>query len=257
MSDLSPGTYVLKPDTISRFEHPPLDLLPTAVARLDAEVSTDLADEPGSRSRGAAARRKVRRRVHATWCGSRPRPPSWRRIRLGDVRGLGASTLERQPYRLVVDTGELVVGGQHDLQRVQDVRLGLVACSALAVSARDIWNRRDDEAVFAVLEDDRELKRLGGHKPKLAQPRGTIGGPTNAESTVIAGNRIQAKTEEASGYADRVDDCHAEGRGFESHQPLEKDLQTRVFVLALSSLDLLPLGYREVPATKNRGATNV
>jgi hypothetical protein len=50
--------------------------------------------------------------------------------------------------------------------------------------------------------------------------RGTTGGPISAESTVIPGNRIQAKTAEASVYAVCADDCHAEGRGFESHQPL-------------------------------------
>jgi hypothetical protein len=50
-----------------------------------------------------------------------------------------------------------------------------------------------------------------------------------AESPVIPGNRIQPKTAELTGYAGIADDCHAEGRGFESHQPLAKYLQIAVF----------------------------
>jgi hypothetical protein len=47
------------------------------------------------------------------------------------------------------------------------------------------------------------------------------------------GNRIQAKTAELSVYADCADDCHAEGRGFESHQPLRiSPLAERVFSFA-------------------------
>src|SRR3954451_19251672 len=56
---------------------------------------------------------------------------------------------------------------------------------------------------------------------------GTVGGPITTESPVIAGNRIQPETSEASVYADCLDDCHAEGRGFESHQPLSKDPANR------------------------------
>src|SRR4051812_33816935 len=60
--------------------------------------------------------------------------------------------------------------------------------------------------------------------------RGTIRGPITTESPVIPGNRIQPKTAEASVYAVCLDDCHAEGRGFESHQPLRKrPLVERVF----------------------------
>jgi hypothetical protein len=51
---------------------------------------------------------------------------------------------------------------------------------------------------------------------------GTIRGPITSESPVIAGNRIQPETSEASVYADCQDDCHAEGRGFESDQPLSR-----------------------------------
>src|SRR3954454_21804535 len=56
--------------------------------------------------------------------------------------------------------------------------------------------------------------------PRTAQAPGTIGGPINAESTVIPGNPIQPKSAPPSVYAETADDCHAEGRGFESHQPL-------------------------------------
>jgi hypothetical protein len=47
-------------------------------------------------------------------------------------------------------------------------------------------------------------------------------GPHNPESAVIPGNRIQPKTAEPTVNADCLDDCHAEGRGFESHQPLAR-----------------------------------
>src|SRR4051812_25608496 len=60
---------------------------------------------------------------------------------------------------------------------------------------------------------------------------GTVGGPITTESPVIAGNRIQPETSEASVYADCQDDCHAEGRGFESHQPLSKDPANRGLVV--------------------------
>src|SRR5437868_4557390 len=49
---------------------------------------------------------------------------------------------------------------------------------------------------------------------------GTTGGPITSESPVIHGNRIWAATTELGSDAASADDCHAEGRGFESHQPL-------------------------------------
>ena len=57
--------------------------------------------------------------------------------------------------------------------------------------------------------------------------QGTIGGPITSESPAIPGNRIQSKTAELSVYADYPDDCHAEGRGFESHQPLSRSPANR------------------------------
>jgi hypothetical protein len=66
--------------------------------------------------------------------------------------------------------------------------------------------------------------------PTPCRVSGTIGGPITAESAVIAGNRIQPRTALASGYAQFADDCHAEGRGFESHQPLSKALQIAGFL---------------------------
>jgi hypothetical protein len=66
--------------------------------------------------------------------------------------------------------------------------------------------------------------------PRGSWRRGTVGGPNDAESCVIRGNPIQPKTAEPSVYAGRRDDCHAEGRGFESHQPLrERPLVQRAF----------------------------
>ena len=54
-------------------------------------------------------------------------------------------------------------------------------------------------------------------------------GPHNPESAVIPGNRIQPKTAEVGVHAELADDCHAEGRGFEAHQPLEEALQIAGF----------------------------
>ena len=59
---------------------------------------------------------------------------------------------------------------------------------------------------------------------------GTIGGPNGRESSLIHGNRIQLKRRFPSEYAAAADDCHAEGHGFESHQPLRRSpLPERVF----------------------------
>jgi hypothetical protein len=61
--------------------------------------------------------------------------------------------------------------------------------------------------------------RSGQTSPPGAPDVDTEG--TNSErSPAIPGNRIQVRTAEASVYANCRDDCHAEGRGFESHQPL-------------------------------------
>src|SRR5947208_25389 len=65
--------------------------------------------------------------------------------------------------------------------------------------------------------------RRRGHR----LPRGTVGGPITAVSAVIAGNRIRPETALASVYAEFADDCHAEGRGFESHQPLSRSPANR------------------------------
>jgi hypothetical protein len=48
-------------------------------------------------------------------------------------------------------------------------------------------------------------------------PRGTTGRPIRSESPAIPGNRIQPKTALAVIHADFADDCHAGGRGGESH----------------------------------------
>jgi hypothetical protein len=64
----------------------------------------------------------------------------------------------------------------------------------------------------------------GGAWGGLAGARGTVRGPMPAESPVIPGNRIQPETALASADAEIADDCHAEGRGFESHQPLRCDV---------------------------------
>ena len=69
---------------------------------------------------------------------------------------------------------------------------------------------------------------------------GTIGGPITRESAVIPGNRIQAKTAEASVYANCLVDCHAEGRGFESHQPLRRSPANRAVFRFGGVLDRLP-----------------
>src|SRR5438128_660301 len=71
------------------------------------------------------------------------------------------------------------------------------------------------------LEDlPNDVRATGDSPTSSSAPRGTIGGPITTESPVIPGNPIQAKTALASVYAEIADDCHAEGRGFESHQPL-------------------------------------
>src|SRR3954471_20516225 len=72
--------------------------------------------------------------------------------------------------------------------------------------------------------------RVAPVRPPTPARRGTIGGPITAESPVIPGNPIQAKSAELSVYAEIADDCHAEGRGFESLQPLrERPLYERLF----------------------------
>jgi hypothetical protein len=77
-------------------------------------------------------------------------------------------------------------------------------------------------------------RRPGPHRSNRTSPPGRpdvdTEGPISAESAVIPGNRIQPKSAETSVYAEIADDCHAEGRGFESHQPLRLDpLPERVF----------------------------
>jgi hypothetical protein len=66
----------------------------------------------------------------------------------------------------------------------------------------------------------------GPHRSGRTPPPGAADvdteGTNTADSPVIPGNRIQPKTAEASVYAGCADDCHAEGRGFESHQPFRE-----------------------------------
>src|SRR3954464_3750358 len=79
-----------------------------------------------------------------------------------------------------------------------------------------------------------------------ARVRGTTRGPITAESPVIAGNRIHPKTALGRIHADFADDCHAEGRGFESHQPLARSpLPERVFRFLRARRAVRGTGFRD------------